>query len=188
MEYQEISVPQFQTLNLAPRSEGLHLSDVLNDIERVLFKDEAERKSNFNNPYWAEIGFLWERLLELAWKDMLGKRPGEVVRDGIICSPDGECVKDGYIEEYKCTWKSTKKKPWEIWRWMVQVKSYCYVMGVNMVMFHVLHVNGDYSFFRGNTDGGPEYKQYMILFTDNELQDNWNMIKDHAEKLRGEYK
>jgi hypothetical protein len=181
----EIPEDEYQSLNLAPRSKGLHLSDIINDIERVMYPKEYERTQGMTNPVWAEIGFKWERVLDLenrfsaAWKDGLGKRPGEIVRDGIIMSPDGECVADGYIEEYKCTWKSAKKTPVDIWRWMVQTKAYCYGMGVNVVKFRVCYVNGYYDF-----NEGPVRKTFLIEFTDEELEGNWSMIVNHA-KSRG---
>jgi hypothetical protein len=31
---------------------------------------------------------------------------------------------------------------------------------------------------------GPQYKQWMVTFTDLELQENWDMVKAHA-KYRG---
>ena len=123
------------------RSPGLHLSDIYTDLEDILF---APRKTE--NKLWMQVGFLWENLLTLAFKDSLGVRPGEVKLDGVIGSPDGINRKENYVEEYKATWKSSKRPLESIWRYMVQTMGYCKMTGMTMVRFRVLYINGDYSY------------------------------------------
>lgn len=181
MECLRLEKGVFITLNktVNNRSKGLHLSDIINDIEKTLYPQEAERKKGFKSSLWAEIGFMWEEALSMAWRNLLGKRPGEIIKDGIACSPDGECIDEGYIEEYKCTWRSTKTAPWDIWRWIIQTKAYCYVLGVSTVIFYVVYINGDYRENREPTD-----ERFLINYTDAELRDNWSMLVNHA-KMRG---
>ena len=157
-------------LSITDRSPGLHVSQIYGDLEDILF---APRKTN--NPLWAQTGFIWEILLELAFKQALGIRPEEIHLDGIACSPDGIKWEDGYIEEYKLTWKSSKKPIESRWKWMTQAKAYCKVTGLNTVRFRVFYVNGDYSY------EGPEYQEAIIVFTQEEIDNNWEMLKSHAK-------
>ena len=158
-----------------PRSPGLHLSDIINDIESIFYPKEYNRKNNINNSWFASLGFIWEQVLSLSFSWLLGKRPQEIICDGIACSPDGINDELELVDEYKCTWRSTKTKPWDVWRWMIQIKAYCYISGYNIARFHVLYVMGDYKF------SGPQCLPFLIEFTDDELLSNWMMLVEHAK-------
>ena len=155
---------------LTNRSKGLHVSQIYGDLEDILF---SPRKTN--NKLWATVGFIWEILLELAFKEALGVRPGELELDGIIGSPDGINWEGGYIEEYKLTWSSAKKPIESKWKWMTQVMAYCKMAGLTVVRFRVFYINGDYSF------EGPIYKSAFITFTQEEIDTNWQMLVNHAK-------
>ncbi|MFW9899872.1 MAG: hypothetical protein ACFFDY_01135 [Candidatus Thorarchaeota archaeon] len=160
-----------------PRSKDLHLTAIINDIEKILYPKEYERKKGFSNPWFAVIGFIWEECLTLAFKSLLGFRPKAIHKDGIACSPDGIKPEQEIVDEYKCTWRSTKTKPWNVWKWMVQIKAYCYVSGYNIARFHVLYIMGDYKFT------GPKCIPFLLEFTDEELQNNWDMLLEHARTM-----
>ena len=152
------------------RSPGLHVSQIYSDLEDILF---APRKTD--NPLWSQLGFVWEILLESAFKKALGIRPGEYTLDGIIGSPDGVNYRDGYIEELKVSWKSAKRPIESIWRYMTQVKAYLKMTGLRVVRFRVFYVNGFY-------DGeGPYYRDCFITFTQEEIDNNWEMLNSHAK-------
>jgi len=154
------------------RSTGrLHLSDIYGDLERELFPPK-----NTGNRYFAEIGFLFEEALSRAFRERLGKRIGEVELDGIVCSPDGFDFENWILEEYKCTWRSSKMLPDQMWRWMVQIKGYCKVTETTRVLMRVLYLNGNY---RGS---GPEYKHFNLDFTQDEIDVNWSMLVSHAKR------
>src|SRR4030042_74032 len=127
-----------------------------------------------------ELGFIWERTLELAWKDLLGKRPGEIEVDGIIGSPDGWLEDTHVLEEYKFTKKSTKWRPADNPRWMLQVKGYGYMLGsklgspVTEVRMHILHVNGNYK------ENVPVYTVWQIRFTEQEIYETWQQLSTYA--------
>lgn len=179
-ELPEITVQQLSSAIYAttgPRSSGIHLSDIINDIEAVLYPKEAERKSEMTNSWFACVGFIWEQVLSLAFAWLLGQRPKEIIKDGIACSPDGINDELELVDEYKCTWRSSKHTPDEVWRWMVQTKAYCYAASYNVVRFHVLYVMGDYKF------SGPQCKVFLIEFTNEELISNWLMLKQHKERM-----
>ena len=160
------------------RSPGLHLGKIIADIESVL---------NPNMPKWAGQwamagGFIWERVLSrefLAPQLKAGKivRPGELESDGIYMTPDGYDTHENVLEEWKCTWKSSNN-PIEgpkFWRYWTQCKAYCRVLGTKQVRLRVLYLMGNY---RG---GGPHATTYSSTFSDKELDNNWEMIVNHAK-------
>jgi len=177
MEFIELDT-EFPLTGSGDRSlDRLHLSTIYNDLENTLFPKSTT--ADMNNPLWAEVGFLWEDTLGRSLADHCSPRPGEVELDGIVGSPDGFDSDVGIVDEYKCTWKSIRNAhPENVWKWMTQVKGYCKMLGVNVVRFHVLYLMGDY---RGS---GPLYRSYLFHFTDREVQENWDMLVNHA-KNRG---
>lgn len=162
-----------------PRSPGLHLSNIIDDIEQLLYPKEYDRKKNIKNDWFACVGFIWEQVLSLAFSWLLGHRPQEIILDGIACSPDGINDELELVDEYKATWCSSKTQPQDIWRWMIQIKAYCYVAGYNIARFHVLYIMGDYKF------SGPKCMSFLIEFTDDELISNWMMLVEHAKTMQG---
>jgi hypothetical protein len=169
---------QFPLTGIGSRStDRLHLSDIYSDLEQTLFPRSTT--ADMNNRLWAETGFLWEDLLSTVLAEHCSPRPGEVELDGIVGSPDGYDPDAGMLDEYKCTWKSINNAhPEQVWKWMTQVKGYCKMLGVTTVRFHVLYINGDY---RGS---GPIYRSYLFSFTQKEIDENWQMLLNHA-RLRG---
>ena len=161
-----------------PRSEGFHLSTVLDYIENTLGIGKSGRVFTEEDKLYAELGFLWEGVLRERDFDLLDPSQvyiGEFELDGIIGSPDGVDLINEVVYEYKCTWKSPKKHPIETeTRWLWQVKSYCKMVGYSTVVFRVLYINGDYSPIR------PIYHTYHITFTQEELDENWNMVLTNA--------
>ena len=83
------------------------------------------------------------------------------------------------LEEYKFTWKSSSRPPEDNWRWVTQMKAYCYVLGLTEANLRVFYANGDY---RQNRK--PLYQGYRFTFREDELKENWAMLINHA-KLRG---
>lgn len=125
---------------------------------------------------YSELGFIFETLLEQSWKERLGIRPGEIECEGVVGSPDGLSVSPygPCIEEYKCTWSSSKKQPHEEWRYMMQVKAYCYMTGVKTVLFRILYINGDYK------PPMPQYKTYLYEFDQEEIDTAWSMLRNYG--------
>ena len=162
------------------RTKGLHLTDIIQDI-----MVESGMKKTASGAMWqpdqlnmaGEVGFMWEELLSQVMKNRLPCRMGEVEEDGVIMSPDGvEIDDDGpLLSEYKAVWASSSRSPVDNWKWMTQVKAYCRALGVLRVKMYILYLNGNW---RGS---GPEYRGSMIEFTPSELQENWELITNHAK-------
>lgn len=162
-----------------PRAEELHLTDIISYIDKTINPPPQQ----FDDAYLTmEIGFIWEDLLSYVLGNRLGKRLNDVQCDGIYCNPDGlgfdplnptEVV----IDEYKCTWRSMKRPPTEDMKWMMQVKGYCHVMGLKVVVMHILYLMGDY--FHEHI--GPHARSFRIEFTEQEIEDNWAVILDNKD-------
>jgi hypothetical protein len=172
-----------------PRSSAhatgkLHLSDIARYIDyKMGYTKRSKGVEDWDMHLAAEVGFLWEDVLSRAFADRYAARIGEVETDGVIGSPDGLSPNDprGRVilvnEEYKATWRSTRKTPSDIWYWETQFKSYCYMLDVNVTVARVLYLMGDYK------GSGPQYKVFRIEFTPFELRENWKMILEHRDEM-----
>jgi hypothetical protein len=168
------------------RTEGVHLTDVIRSI-----MEESGMQKTVSGSFWrpdqlnmaGEVGFMWEDVLSTALKDRLPCRMGEVELDGITCSPDGleidpDVQDDPILSEYKVVWASSKRSPADNWKWMAQVKGYCKVLELTKVKMYILYLNGDW---KGT---GPQYKGFLIEFTQLEIDENWSMITNHARSKK----
>lgn len=162
-----------------PNNGAIHLTDVIDAIEEEM--GWGYKGTGFGDPCMSmELGFWWEDVLSAAFRDRHAVRIGEVELDGIIGSPDGLGMWKGelVLEEYKCTWKSTNKTPEDVWRYLVQVKAYCKMLGVTKCIMRIAHVVGK---FWGD---GPRYRVYLLTFDEVDLEDNWKMIIDQRDEMR----
>jgi hypothetical protein len=178
-----------------PRTDGLHVSHIYSDLDKVL---NAKRYANQFSPsqldHFAMLGFIWERVLEETLADLTVTadpsrffRPGEQLFDGILATPDyadldfygdGSCVLG--LEEWKVSWKSVKSiNDYEknFWRWLVQMKSYCLMLETLVARQRILFIVGDW-----RDDISPKCKTLEFTFTEQELQENWAMLKGHAKR------
>lgn len=168
-----------------------HVSNIIRDIENAVTKpgkrrpydelSDAERKRLGN---YASVGWAWEEALRRSLLAMgIGisysehiERVGELHLDDIYGTPDGINLVDWTVEEFKATWRSSRRPldP-DFWHWLVQIKSYCTLLRATQARLRIFYVNGDYR------ESGPQYKCYRLEFTELELEDNWDMLKNHAK-------
>lgn len=162
------------------RTNGLHLTDII----RSVMEDSGMQKTASGASWMpkqlsmaAEVGFMWEDLLSGAMKERLPCRIGEIELDGITMSPDGiEMLDDELIlSEFKAVWASNKRLPVDNWKWMSQVKGYCKGLDLLKVKMYILYINGDWK------GSGPTYDGFLIEFTQLEIDENWNMLVNHAK-------
>ena len=169
-----------------PRSEGLHMSDIIRDIYFKMQGQEADRTIDQAARMRMEMGFYWEDVFSRAWADREAQagtifRPDEGEKDGIFYSPDGILIpaistSDFALEEYKCTWTSSSRLVIDNWRWMTQIKGYMHGLGLDLARLRVFYVNGNYK------NREPEYAVYEIRAGyEGELQENWDMLVTHAK-------
>lgn len=174
------------------RSEGLHLSDILESVQQALEPRDYDSEGRDWDPY-RKLGFIWEKALKKAYLqsaldqgDLID--PGEITKDGIAMSPDGLNL-TGHLEEWKLTWKSSNRVEQHgidgaFPRWFWQMKAYCLGLGTDVAILRTFWVNGDYKWMRGGEGSGPKEECWKFTFTDRELLDNWAMLTNHA-KSRG---
>lgn len=163
------------------RSSGLHLSTIYQDIENTFItRNEMDPEEL---AFFRAGGFLWERSLSQAFASSVTNgdwvRPGEWHLDGIIGSPDLLDLPRWRVIETKCTWKSSRRLDAlekNFWVWLVQIKGYCRMVGTQEALLLAFHINGDY---RGS---GPLVRAIELKFTQNEIEQNWRMITNHARK------
>lgn len=184
------------------RTPGLHVSSIIRLLAMdrgILTPQDAEELSLVDVRDMSGIGIIAELRIHmgLAWEDHylkclpdVQKHPGELKLDGVYLSPDGESVSVIFtlpgkwgviIHEVKCTYKSTNTttprgkvlEGKKNFLWMCQLKSYCKAKGTRHAVLHVLHVCGDY--IRPIV---PMLYRYHIEFTQQELDDNWNLLMD----------
>jgi hypothetical protein len=151
------------------------VSNIIEDIVRTvpglgrtLDLDEDER-----NPMFI-LGLLWEDAgyTHLGWKQL------SVSCEGIVCTADCIDPVAERVEEFKLTWRSLRN--WYIednFRWLTQVKAYCYAWRLSRAVFHVFHVNGNYQ------PPQPVVKDYEVEFSQQEIAENWAMLQTHKRYM-----
>ena len=157
------------------RSPGLHVSNIIYSVQKSYLKLNELPESDLR--VRREMGFMWERVASGALSKMHIKHPGEISKNGIYMSPDCIDIKSHAVEDWKCTWKSSRRDIEEdFWSWWCQAKAYAYGLGYNKARLNTLFINGNY---RGS---GPEAKSWEATFSKQELRDNWNMLLEHAKE------
>jgi len=172
----------------AERSGGIHLSNILQDLNTRLNKPKHSKSGGNDNPeaIWS-MGLAWEHILSWGWSQVFPDHPerivhlGEFEKDGIVLTPDRVDTMWPGIIEMKATWKSAKKWPiTEQWYWLSQGKAYCYALGFDQCRYYVLHLMDVMGMYGG--DPIPP-KVWEVSWTQGELQRNWDMILQHRDNL-----
>lgn len=164
-------------LPMTNRSEGVHVSHVIHRL-CVAMGHYEERTGDLPMTKMG-LGNAMEHAIihrfHLAEPDRY-VQPGEREKDGIYCTPDLFDIIDWVVHEIKLTWMSSRNGPRseKFWKYLVQLMSYCTVMGTRQGILHVGFVNGDYKY--GEPSGQPTYRVWAFEFTKAELARNWRMI------------
>lgn len=174
-----------------PRSPGLHVSAIISDMMAKAFPEKygTDQGDQLRENY-QETGFAFEDVLGKAFaeRQQVTFRPGEIVRDGVICSPDGITVGKLYTpgagtlhtmygNEFKCTWKSMRGfdlyAPKFLY-WLYQIKAYAHVLDLREWELCVLFLNGDWK------PPVPHVKRYFLTFEPHEPAEAWQQLLAHA--------
>jgi hypothetical protein len=157
----------------------LHVTGIIRAMEKGIQETSGKELSDETRMQF-EKGWLWEVALSRAFGEKCAHRIGEIELDGIVGSPDGIRYDDPaelipIVEEYKCTAYSPNKPITDHWRWMMQAKAYCKMVGATKCVFRVLHL----SFV-------PMYRVWELVFSQRELDENWEAILNQAKVMKGE--
>ncbi len=157
-----------------PRSSGIHLSGIIRPtLEIAGYLDIYDQSEDM--PLVVMLGMFFEEGIVTLYPDMIWQ-PGEVVKDGIVGSPDG--LTEGpplQLEEFKFTTKSQYTRQGELILqeklWMWQLSGYCHMMGITQARLHVFWSRGNY-----REKWFPVYYTYTISFTEAELDKFWRNV------------
>lgn len=188
MRITEMDTTGFNLTPKSSRSPGVHVSDVIRDISNTVLKpgqrekydtlsrDEQKRLGNYASGGWA-----WEQIIRKGLIDagvLLDQyvKPEEFTLNGIHGTPDWLDTINWVNVEFKATWRSSNRplEP-DFWEWICQFKAYCKMLACTATDLHVFFVNGDYR------ESGPQYKRYLLEFSKLEIEENWEMIRNHAK-------
>lgn len=170
----------------APRTADYpHVTEIIQRVGVMVGKIK-EGDGDIEDGPWemaADIGFLWERIIEGVLLDpaLNVVRLGELVEDRIALNIDGIAVGQGVdgleLYEYKVIWASSNKDLREDWKRMAQVKAYLYALsrkfGVRILsaVMIVLYPCGNYR------PPAPQLVKVRVRFGWEEIVENWLMLK-----------
>ena len=170
----QISQEQFQ-----PRSAGLHVSQIIRHIVTTSGLAEVNDFTEDDLNMFAIIGRLWEEMLaRTLFKPPRYQRPGEIECDGIFGSPDAVDTDDCCLMEFKVTWKSSNRAIESFFKYMLQVKAYCHMLGLTKVRLYVFYVAGNWR------PPIPQLKAWELEFAPHELKDNWRMLVQNGRDIQ----
>lgn len=194
-----------------PRTLGvLHLSDIYKRL-MIRLQPKRFKPGPFVMNNHVEIGILFESILEEALARKFSTvRPGELVLPMSSLCPTCGCVltADVYMspdgvnpalcagEEYKATFMSCRHGLIDEYdqplakfeHWFFQMKGYAKALDILEFLIRVLFVNGNYNRSGKLKDGsddkdsGPTFKTYRIEFTEEEVEENWQMLANVARE------
>ena len=187
-----------------------HLSEITGDLDNRLHHPERLNRDRLTHEairqldLYAEIGWIWEQMVEAVWKSRevvrrkgeLGGTEGEGVSwsqeplffGGIHMTPDiyyleGDRV---IVEDEKATWRSMRdiKTVWtsKFFEWDLRLRGYAKALGTRYVRFHVLWVNGDYK------QRTPDSTKINLVYSQADIDSAWKQIKTHQAVMESEGK
>lgn len=170
-----------EQLGLVRSSATLHLSQIYHDLEESASPREPMDEQQMN--LYRAGGFVWEQVLHVGFihSNLSARyvRPGEVMVDGIVGSPDLLDLDTGAVVDSKFTWRSMRKldniEKW-FWIWLVQLKGYCRMVGTNKAELWVFFACGDWA------PPVPRIRRLGLEFSDQEIKENWDMLVEHARR------
>lgn len=177
-----------QLLPIEDREPGLHISGIISSLCVQLGHYPPKDEWSESDITRMQLGCALEDTLALRWTQEYPDRYiqlGGLEVDGLHGTPDFYDVVDNAIEEVKLTWMSSRHDPdsEKFWRYWVQIKAYCHMLDTRVGRLHVCHAMGNYKFDDG---GGPQYNVWERTFSNQELDENWRMLKSHGERYRNE--
>lgn len=165
------------------RSSGLHLTQIIHSLAQSIgVQDDSATQEQLEA--YTSVGFIWEKVVEngmaLACESQRYVRPGEVMLDGIIGSPDLLDLEQSIVVDTKVTFKSSTKLSdlqRNHWKWCVQLKGYCQIVGWQTAELWILPICSDW---KPPMIAPPVRKR--LQFSKIELVDNWKMLTTHARE------
>jgi hypothetical protein len=163
------------------RSTGtLHLSQIYRELDDAINpkKEMGERDLRV----YRLFGLQFERVMADAYQLRDPERfraSGEVEFEGVVGSPDLLDIATDTVIDFKLKWKSMKRLAnleRDFFADVCQNKAYCRMLGEGWRkgLLVMGFVNGDYK------ESGPRVVEVSMEHTEQELEENWTLIKNHA--------
>lgn len=185
------------TLLPMKRTPGLHVSQVIHYLASHVLGHYKSSNASPSNTARLELGNAVERALITALDETFPDeyiRPGELYVDGIYLTPDLFHLPSWTVDEFKNSKITSRHDPTvehcpacqgvaptgctKMWKWWVQIASYCRAMNSTRGRLRVLFNRGDY------TDGQEQYGEWIREFDREELSTNWSMVLSAAAEIR----
>jgi len=158
------------------RPEGIHVSDLITCMNKSYYNKVH------GEPDVPDDLLLLFTIGRMAQDWMTGGVDTEEPRlvEDIWLTPD--CMMDDVPEEMKCTYMSSNKEVKQ--SWLVQMKAYCYALGVKRFGLDRMHLMGDYK--QKEDKSGPN-RPLLITeeyeFTQAEIDENWAWLQMRKTSL-----
>lgn len=163
------------------RSTGKHVSSAIHRVMRSLHPDR------FTDDPIELVRANLGNALEHAIADALHRkypdryvRPGELELDGFYGTPDLLDTEEEAVVEIKLTWASSRRSEdiedsW-FWRYWVQGRSYCKMIGWTKVILIIVFIVGDWK------EAKPVGFAWGWDFDQDEIDETWEFIKANAQE------
>jgi hypothetical protein len=169
------------------RSTGVHLTDIIRDMAASIGKSKGDGSTTEDDLEWyASGGWLWERVYDLVHREAVQDGsvycPGEIELDGIIGTPDRIRIEpdgDRTLIELKSRWSSAYKfdsLEKNYFQELTQIQSYCHMEQITRAELCVFFVAGNWR------PPVPCARAVRLEFTERELEENWEMVRGHAQR------
>ena len=188
--WKDLDVRTFHPRPTHTRTKGVrHVSAIIKHIA-IATKMMQEYEVDLEEyPLRMAMGVAWEEMACGLYGngDGFTWQPKEVMRDGVVGSPDAEVKKAGrivQIDEFKFTHLSCRTKTIaDMWMYLTQGQAYCAMHKdrPRLVRYHILHACGDYA-----RPFKEKYMRYLCEFTETEIEACWRMIVAHKEMVEAE--
>lgn len=169
----------------------MHLSGVLACIAQAIGVLKPGEPIEEDLPLLCALGFMWEEFAASLYPG-IEYQPGEVNHSGVWMTCDGFNLirserqeRELCIEEFKFTQKKLMDEADflssdKAWLYRAQGMGYCAGYGAQLVRWHVMYVRGDYR------ASGPVYRRYLVRFSEQEIERNWQMVMKNKSKAVSE--
>lgn len=161
------------------RGEGVHVSQVIHSLCIKLGHYDESTELPLTR---LQLGLAFEHWIVTNLQQSQPNRYvriGELTLDGIYGNLDLFDVQEQCVDEIKCTGIAASNDPTSLkfWKYIVQLKAYCKMLGVMKGRLRVCHV--------GNWNSGDDvpYRVWQCEFSRQSLDENWGVIRNEARRM-----
>jgi len=170
----------------------VHQSGILKYIAEATGKLKPGEPLEEEMPLIFALGHAWEEYA-VSFYPEIDWQPGEITVDSISMNCDGLTPDPAWapegtplgLEEFKFTFKAVPSEfltDDRFWIWQHQARGYCHGYGPRCCRWHVLHVHE-----AGFKKFWPTYRQYIVKFSDKEIEQTWSLLQKYKTRAEPEH-